>query len=86
MKKRVLVPHRPLYVLGYKINALFVRRDGKRSIEVFERLRNVPFPGDTVINIEGQKYGLRRKFRQMSWAKSVSKKWLERWISQAWRA
>ena len=46
----------------------------KPATEVFERIQNsVQFPGDTVIiNVEGQKSRLRRKFGQMRWAKILN--------------
>ena len=75
VRKRVLFfPHRPLYVLGYTVTGLFVLNGARRATEVLERIENsVQLPGDTVIvNVEGQNYRLRRKFRQMSWAKILN--------------
>ena len=71
MRKRVLFPHRPFYVLGYTVTRPFYRRGKKHATEVFERLQNsVQFPGDTfIINLEGQDYPLRRKFSRMHWAR-----------------
>ena len=71
MKKRVLFPHRPLYVLGYTV----CLSGSKPATEVFEGIRgSVQFPGDTfIINVEGQKSRLRRKFGQMRWAKILNR-------------
>src|SRR5947207_2286838 len=65
-------PHRPLYVLGFGVGALAVRR-GERERAVMERLRNaVEFPGETlIINIEGANSGLGRQFAEVAHARIV---------------
>jgi Zn-dependent protease with chaperone function len=69
MKKRVLFPQRPLYVLGYRVTASF-RLRGSQT-EVFEGIQNaVQLPGDTfIVNVDGENYRLRRRFRRMRWPK-----------------
>lgn len=65
-------PHRPLYVLGFGVGALAVRR-GERERAVMERLRTaVEFPGETlIINIEGANSGLGRQFAEVAHARIV---------------
>src|SRR6266699_3283156 len=65
-------PHRPLYVLGFGVGALAVRR-GERERAVMERLRTaVEFPGETlIINIEGANSGLGRQFAGVAHARIV---------------
>ena len=65
-------PHRPLYVLGFGVGALAVRR-GERARAVMEQLRTaVEFPGETlIINIEGANSGLGRQFAEVAHARIV---------------
>ena len=68
MRKHVMhFQDRPLYVLGYRVAGLFSSQRSKRATEALERIENsVQFPGQTLfINVDGDNYQFRRKFRRM---------------------
>jgi Zn-dependent protease with chaperone function len=65
-------PHRPLYVLGFGVGTLGVRRN-ERERAVMEQLRTaVEFPGETlIINIEGVNSGFGRQFAEVAQARII---------------
>jgi hypothetical protein len=65
-------PHRPLYVLGFGVGGLGLRRS-ERQREVMEQLRTaVEFPGETlIINIEGANCSFGRQFAEVAHARLI---------------
>jgi len=67
MKKRVLVPDHPLYVLGYRVARFY----GNKT-EVFEQIQNsVQLPEETfIIDLDGENYReLKRKFERLPFSR-----------------
>jgi Zn-dependent protease with chaperone function len=69
IKKRVLLPDHPLYVLGYRVTPYH-----QSKTDVFERIQNsVQFPGDTfIIDLDGENYQLKRKFRRLRFSRILN--------------
>lgn len=74
VKKRVAhMPERLCYVLGFTVRRSFLSaRAKRRAAEVMKQVRELPFPGETLIlHVEGANYRFGRKFRWMRGSRIV---------------